>query len=101
MSGVIQSQVVWDPSNEVLHHQTSQPSEKLILERNARVRREKPLRDLTFGRQVASIPFITWEWAVRHGFDLNCPDRDIAQKEMFRFLKTTDEGRACMVQERL
>lgn len=103
MSGVIKSEVLWDEAEEKLHHQTTQPSEQIILERNQRLRKDDgaALRDLSFGRQVASIPFITWEWAIRNGFDLNSPDAEIAQKEMFRFLQTTDEGKACMVRERL
>ena len=98
---VIKSEVKWDASEGKLHHLRHQPSEGLILERNKRVRNEKPLKDLSFGRQIASVPFITWEWAVRNGFDLNCPDKDIARKEMHRFLTTTVEGRACMVQDHI
>ena len=101
-SGVIKSEIFWDKAEERLHHKTSQPSEKIILERNKNLRKDGDvLKDLSFGRQIANIPFITYEWAIRHGFDLNCPDAQIAQKELFRFLTTTDEGRACLVRDHI
>jgi len=100
--GVFKSQVKLDNDPEMtLHHRINQPSEDVILERNKRIRNEKPLKDLSFGRQVASVPFILWTWAVENGFDLNSPDAQIAQKEMFRFLNTTPQGKACMVQDKL
>ena len=71
MSGVILSEVLWDESEEKLHHKTSQPTENLILERNKNLRKDDgaALRDLSFGRQIASIPHILYEWAIRNGFE--------------------------------
>lgn len=111
--GVIKSEVFieeGDKSSDInIHHRTSQPTEDIILNRNKELRRnEGVLQELgsqasgqggKWGRQVASIPFITFEWAIRNGFDLNCPDTEIAQKELYRFLMTTPEGQACMVTE--
>ncbi len=101
---VIRSDVHYQEHTGVLTHKTTQPSEKLILERNAELRKNpKVIKDLgsneggTWGRQVASIPFIMFEAAIRAGFDLNCRDAEQRQKEMFRYLQT-DEGKKCLVQ---
>ena len=97
---IMKSQLKLTP-DWTMHHRVSQPSENVILERNKRVRNEKPLKDLSFGRQVASVPFILWSWAIENGFDLSNTDAKTAEKEMFRFLRTTDQGKACMVQDKL
>ena len=96
---VIKSEIIAEGTT--LHHRRTQPTEDLILARNEQIRNSPgTLRDLSFGRQVASIPFNMWEAAVRAGFDLNCPDSDIAGKEMMRYLRS-EEGKTCMVQEKL
>jgi hypothetical protein len=77
-----------------------QPSENLILERNAQLRKDNALGDLSFGRQVASIPFIMWERAKRAGYDLESKDPSISQKEILRFLRS-DMGKVCMVRDKL
>ncbi len=95
-NGVILSEVVLE--GNTLTHKTSQPTEQLILARNAELRKNPGvLRDLSFGRQLASIPMIMYEKAIRDGFDLNNKDSDISGREMFRYLQTP-EGRACLVQ---
>ncbi len=82
-----------------------QPSKNLILERNKQLRLNPgALQDLgaqsggTFGRQIASIPEIVFMEAIHNGYDLLNKDRDIATRELNRFLRT-DIGRACMVVE--
>lgn len=100
MAGVIRSRIVYQPCEDRIYHETSQPTEDLILERNADLRKDNALRDLSFGRQVASIPFIMWEKAIRSGYDLASKDPEIAQKEIFRYLQS-DEGKLCLVRNKL
>jgi hypothetical protein len=79
-----------------LCHKLTQPTEDVILARNARLRQNPgAIRDLgqgqeggTWGRQVASIPLLHWHIALRRGFDLESKDRAIREKELFRFLQT-------------
>lgn len=105
MDEVIRSDVHYDDSTDVLTHKTTQPTENIILERNAELRKNPGvIRDLgkqmnggTFGRQVASIPFIMYEAALRAGFELNSGDSEHRGKELFRYLKS-DEGKKCLVQ---
>ena len=107
MTGVIKSEVFFQNHTDEMIHKTSQPTEKLILDRNAELRKnEGAIQDLgaqsggTFGRQVASIPFIIYEKAIRQGYELNHRDKDHAGKEMMRFLQS-DMGKACLVTEKL
>ena len=108
MDSVIKSDVIYQEHTGELHHKTTQPTENLILERNKKLRNNSgALQDLgtqidgnSWGRQVASIPFILFERAIREGYDLNSKDKDIAQKELFRFLQS-DLGKPCLVTEKL
>ena len=104
MDEVIRSEVYYQEHTGVLTHKTTQPSEDLILQRNAELRKNpKVIRDLgsneggTWGRQVASIPFIMFEAALRAGYELNAKDAQYRSEEVFRYLKT-DEGKKCLVQ---
>jgi hypothetical protein len=87
-----------------LTRKLEQPSEKIILERNAELRKNPgAIQDLgaqsggVFGRQVATIPLITFYEAIQDGFDLLNVDKDISAREMNRFLRSPI-GRACLVQ---
>jgi len=90
--------------SDYVAHRLTQPSENIILERNKQLRLSpKALYDLgsrdeqgTWGRQIASIPFIVYEKAIKSGYDLNSKDSETANKEMARFLKSP-AGRACLV----
>jgi hypothetical protein len=90
--------------DEIAHVRT-QPSENIILARNAELRKNPgAIRDLgagkeggVWGRQVASIPFNMFEKAIRDGYDLNNRDSSIATKEIHRYLAST-EGKLCLVQ---
>ena len=105
MDGVIKSKFHYDNHDDTITHETSQPTENLILDRNAELRKSPgAIRDLgknseggTWGRQVASIPFIMYEKAIRDGYQLNSKDKDHAGKEMHRYL-ASEEGRTCLVQ---
>jgi hypothetical protein len=82
---------------EICHKQT-QPSESLILARNAELRKNNgALRDLAWGRMVASIPMNMFEKAIRDGYKLNHLDGKEAAKEMTRYLQSV-EGKMCLVQ---
>jgi len=105
MDEVLRSDIHYQEHTGVLTHKLTQPTEQLILDRNADLRRSKGiLRDLgqgeeggVWGRQVASIPFIIFEQAKRDGYNLSCKDQKIAAQEMNRFLQTP-AGKACLVQ---
>lgn len=105
MSEVLRSDIHYQAHTGVLTHRLTQPTEGLIMDRNAELRRNKgAIQDLgaqskdgTWGRQVASIPEVIYLNALRAGFDLNCKDNKHAERELFRFL-STDEGKACLVQ---
>ena len=104
MDEVIRSRFHFQEHTEVLTHEQTQPSEDLILERNAELRKNPGvIRDLgsnkggTWGRNIASIPFIMYEAAIRAGFELNSGDAESRSKELFRYLKS-DEGKKCLVQ---
>jgi hypothetical protein len=100
--GVIKSEFL-SHIDEVCHRQT-QPSENLILARNAELRKNPGvIYDLgeqggdTWGRMVASIPMNMFEKAIRDGYALNHKDTDIAATAMMNYLLTPD-GKACLVQ---
>ena len=105
MNDVIRSDVHYQDHTGVLTHKQTQPTEDLILTRNAELRKNPGvIKDLgsqgeggTWGRNVASIPFIMYEAAIRAGFELNSGDGEHRSKELFRYLKT-DEGKKCLVQ---
>ena len=104
MDSVIKSEIHYQEHTNTITHKTSQPTEKLILERNAELRKNPGvMHDLgaqsrgSFGRMVASIPIIMYEKAIRDGYDLNNKDTKFARLEMTRYLKSP-EGRMCLVQ---
>lgn len=103
MDEVIRSDIHYQEHTGVITHKTTQPSEDLILQRNAELRKNPGvIQDLgkqsggTFGRQVASIPFIMYEKAIRDGYGLNSGDAEYRQKELFRYLQS-EEGKTCLV----
>lgn len=100
MDEVIRSRIHYQEHTGVITHVRDQPSESLILENNAKLRKDNVLGDLSFGRQVASIPFIMWERAKRAGYDLESKDSKTAEKELFRFLQS-DMGKPCLVRNKL
>ena len=108
MSDPIKSEFHYQEHTGLLTHVTSQPTEKLILERNNELRKnEGAIHDLgsqgeggSWGRQVASIPIILYQKAIRDGYQLNSKDTEFAGKETMRFL-ASDEGKTCLVTGRL
>jgi hypothetical protein len=94
--GVIKSEFLTH-IDEVCHKQT-QPSEGLILARNAELRKNPgAIRDMEWGRMVADIPMNMFEKAIRDGYALNHRDAKFAAREMNRYLQST-EGKLCLVQ---
>lgn len=107
MDSVFKSEHFFQNHTGVMTHKLTQPSEDIILNRNAELRKnEGAIQDLgaqsdeAWGRQVASIPFIKYEQAMRDGYDLNSKDKERAGKEMNRFLQS-DKGRSCLVTNKL
>jgi len=105
MSDVIRSDVHYQAHTGRLTHVQTQPTENLILTRAAELRKNPGvIRDLgaqssdgTWGRNVATVPFIMFERAIRDGYQLNCPDKDIRAKELNRYL-ASEEGKKCLIQ---
>lgn len=104
MDDVFKSDVHYQDHTDELTHKLTQPTEDLILDRNRELRKNKgAIRDLgegseggTWGRQVASVPLIIYERAIRDGFELNSKDTKHAGEEMNRFLQTP-LGKTCLV----
>ena len=109
MEGVIRSEMCMDPATGELTHKQTQPSEDIILARNAELRKNPgAIQDLgaqskgnggTWGRQIASIPEIMYNRAIRIGFELNHTDQKHAADEMNRFLATS-EGQKCLIRDK-
>ena len=93
------SEFHFQPHTEVLTHRLYQPNENLILDRNQRLRNEpEAFAKNEWIRPLCAVPLIMWEKAIRDGYDLNCPDKEIADKELFRYLRSP-EGMTCMTTE--
>jgi len=75
------------------YHTLDQPSRKLILERNAELRKNKgALRDLSFGRQLASIPTLDY-YALQKKFPkLRAASAKDRSEEMMRVLRMPEYG---------
>jgi hypothetical protein len=107
MDEVFKSDVHYQNHTDVLTHVLSQPTEKLILDRNAEIRKDPSvLRGLGEGQEggkwgdaAANIPLVLLDKANRDGFDIYAKDSLFASSELLRFLKTTPEGRACLLRK--
>ena len=98
MDAIIKSELHHHHGDNTLTHVATQPTEKIILERNAKLRNNPgALNDLSFGRLMASIPIILYDKAIRDGYDLNSKDKAVADMAMMRYLQTP-EGKSCLVQ---
>lgn len=105
---VFRSEFHFQEHTEVLTHKLTQPTEDLILNRNAELRKNPGvIQDLgsqgggktqTWGRWLCSIPHVMFEQALRDGYQLNATDRQFRSDELARYLKS-DEGKKCLVQE--
>jgi len=71
----------------------TQPTRNLILERNKELRKNPgAIRDLSFGRQAASIPIIDYLALKKKHPILNHPDARIRSAEMIRVLKLPENS---------
>lgn len=100
---IFKSDFHYQNHTDTVTHKLTQPTEDLILNRNAELRKNKGvLKDLgsnsgtPWGRQLASIPMIMYEKACKDGYDLKSTNKEVAASEMHRFL-ATPEGKACLV----
>ena len=69
-----------------IYTRRTQASEDLILNRNQRMRIEKPERDLSFGRHVACVPLNSYEMLKRKFPDLASSDGKIKTKAWAKIL---------------
>lgn len=103
---VIQSEMHYQEHDGQLTHRQTQPTEDLILARNAKLRKiPGAMNDLgqgspggAWGRQVATIPEIMFNKAIKDGYDLISTDAQHAQREMQRFL-ASDNGKLCLIKD--
>ena len=104
MDDIFKQNLIYQPHSNELFSELVQPTEELIYSRNAELRKNKGvLNDMcakseggSWGRQIASIPFVAYERAKLAGYDLDSKDAQIASNEMDRFL-ASEEGRKCLV----
>lgn len=105
MDEVFDSKLYMD--GDTLVHKIVQPTEDLILERNAELRKNQgSINDLgdggtqSWGRQVASVPFVMWYRAIKDGFQLNHKNSEFANSELLRYLKS-EEGKKCLIGDKV
>lgn len=97
--GVIVNEFKHSAHEDRLYVKQTQPSEKIILDRNAELRKNKgALKGLTgadgkvWGKLAANIPNIMYYKVMGEGkYNLN------NDADLHRWLKETPEGRACLV----
>jgi len=88
-----------EATGEVLH-ELVQDDRDIILARNAELRKNPDaVRDLSFGRLLASVPNEDWEWFLRQNKGFYQMPKEERDKRLMAFLKTTERGKASMVRE--
>lgn len=96
---IFRSRFVYQPHEDRLYHELTQPTEDLILKQNAELRKNPDAikkNGFLGGHWLCQIPANRVEKAIRDGYRLNSPDADIRRKELFRYLQS-EEGQACLV----
>ena len=97
----ILSEFHFQPHTAELTHRRTQPNEDLILERNHELRKQpEAFVKNDYFHQIASIPLIMWDKAIREGYELNAPDNKVADKELMRFLRS-ESGKMCLVRDKI
>lgn len=90
--GVFQSKLVYQDHEEKMYHQTTQPTEKMILHRNAELRKnEGALKKNLSMHYMAEIPMVMVEKARRDGYEI------LKNQDDMRKWLATDDGRLCLV----
>ena len=80
----------WMISAGKLFRRQTQPNRELLLERNAKLRREGGLADLTFAGLELRIPEIDYYQLRKKYPDLNAPDGEIRTKAWRRFAASSE-----------
>jgi hypothetical protein len=79
-------------------HLFEQTNRDIILERNRELRKSpNAMNDLSFGRQLASVPLEDWQWFMQQNPGYYQMPKKEKEKCLMNFLKNTDRGRASMV----
>lgn len=79
---------------------TVQKDRDVILERNKKLRQSPgALKDLSFGRLVATIPFEDWHNFLKNNPGYRQMDKEQRQAAIMNFLKFDPIGKACQVQD--
>ena len=63
-----------------------------ILDRNKRLRNERPINDLSFGRMALSIPELDYWHLTKKYPDLASHDRQIKQAALAKFMASTESA---------
>lgn len=98
--GQFRSRIVSHEATGEVGHICEQKDRNLIFERNKRLRQNPgALRDLSFGRWVASIPFEDWDYFLKLNPGYRQMDKDQRQAAIMNFLRADPIGQACQVQD--
>jgi hypothetical protein len=89
--GLFRQVFTWQAGLGWLVCKRDQAGRELILERNAALRREEgTLRDLTFARQIASIPLDDWAVLIAKYPDLDSRDAATKRRALVAFLQSPE-----------
>ena len=98
--GQFKSRIVEHAATGEVGHIFEQKDRDVILERNKRLRQNPgALRDLSFGRLVATIPLEDWYHFLKITPGYRQMDKKQRQAAVMKFLKFDPIGRACQVQD--
>ena len=98
--GQFRSRIVEHAATGEVGHIFEQKDRDVILERNKRLRQNPgALKDLSFGRLVATIPFEDWNHFLKLNPGYRQMDKEQRGIAITTFLKTDPIGQACRVQD--
>lgn len=80
----------YQPHEGKLYRELSQPSRRLILERNAELRKSEAVRDLSFGRLALTIPLEDWQDLRARYPELASKDGEIRARAWQRFISSAE-----------
>jgi hypothetical protein len=87
--GVFRSRLVYQPHENRVYRELTQPGEDKILAENAELRKTPP-RDMEHGRWVGQIPLNHWEMLCRKYPDLLSPDSKTVERAIFKVLMSPE-----------
>lgn len=98
--GQFKSRIVDHAPTGEIGHIFEQKDRDVILERNRELRKNPgALKDLTFGRQIANIPFEDWDYFLMKNPDYRFMDKKQREVCLMNFLKFDPIGQSCVVQD--